>query len=180
MEHEESRSHQKIDQTTVSPWPNERPTPKPICPPCEQPTPRLNHPMSDPLLDQTATFRSVHHVHVTTTVTTTKWPMNQSLSLSLNLSLHLYPSLTIGFVILIFFLCVYIFWFSVIIFVWILGKCEKHDKNVFSRAFSRTQLNTRKYFPKHFLKYNQTPENAFISKKYFTLRKHFTLSQMQP
>ena len=108
MEHEESRSHQKIDQTTVSPWPNERPTPEPICPPCEQPTPRLNHPMSDPLLDQTATFRSVHYVHVATTVTTTKSPTNRSLSLSLNLSLYLYPSLTIGFVILIFFVLIFV------------------------------------------------------------------------
>ena len=89
--------------------------------------------------------------------------------------ISLCPSLTIGLVILIFFVLifvscvVYIFWFSVIIFVWILRKCEKHDKKGFSRAFSAIQPNTKKYFPKHFLKCNQTLENIFLSQKYFTL-----------
>ena len=50
--------------------------------------------------------------------------------------------------VLIFVSCVvYIFWFYVIIFVWILRKCEKHDKNGFSIAFSAKQPNTWKYFP---------------------------------
>ena len=49
-----------------------------------------------------------------------------------------------------------------------LRKCEKHDKNRFSRAFSATQPNTRKYFPKHFLECSQTLENIFLSQKYFT------------
>ena len=61
---------------------HEQPTPELICPSCEQPTPRLNHPASDPFLDRAATFRSIHCVHVTTTVATTKSPMNRSLSLS--------------------------------------------------------------------------------------------------
>ena len=39
-------------------------------------------------------------------------------------------------------------------------------------VFSRTQPNTRKYFSKHFLKYNKTLENIFISGKYFTWTKH--------
>nr|POF24379.1 hypothetical protein CFP56_35357 [Quercus suber] len=29
----------------------EQPTPEPICPLCEQPTPRSDHPVSDPFLD---------------------------------------------------------------------------------------------------------------------------------
>ena len=93
-------SHRKIDQTIVSPWPvndpplfqsdrHEQPTPEPICLPCVQPTPRSNHPVSDPLLDQAATFRSTHYVRVATTVTTTKSPTNRSLSLSLSLNLSL-------------------------------------------------------------------------------------------
>ena len=49
-----------------------------------------------------------------------------------------------------------------------LRKCEKHDKNGFSRAFLATQPNTRKYFPKYFLECNQTLENIFIFRKYFT------------
>ena len=87
-------SHQKIDQTIVSPWPvndpplsqsdrHEQPTPELICPSCAQPTPRSNHPVSDPLLDQAAAFRSTHRVHVATTITTTKSPTNRSLSLSI-------------------------------------------------------------------------------------------------
>ena len=60
---------------------HEQPTPKPICPPCEQPTPRSDHPVSDPLLDRAATFRLTHCVHVATTVATTKSPTNRSLSL---------------------------------------------------------------------------------------------------
>ena len=47
-------------------------------------------------------------------------------------------------------------------------KCEQQVENVFSIVFSRTQPNTRKYFPKHFLKCNQTLENIFLSWKYFT------------
>ena len=51
------------------------------------------------------------------------------------------------------------------IFVWQLRKCEQQLENVFSIVFSRTQLNTRKYFSKHFLKCNQTLENIFLSRK---------------
>ena len=88
-----------------------------------------------------------------------------------NLSLsHLSPSLTLrcysDFFVLIFVsLIVYIFWFSIIIYVWILRKCEKHDKNGFSRAFLTKQPNTRKYFPKHFLECNQILENIFFFRK---------------
>ena len=49
------------------------------------------------------------------------------------------------------------------IFVWKLRKCEKHDKNGFSRAFLRIQPNAKKYFPKYFLECNQTLENIFLS-----------------
>ena len=68
---------------------HEQPTPELICPPCEQPTPRLNHLASDPFLDRAATFRSTHCVHVATTVATTKSLTNRSLSLSLSLNLSL-------------------------------------------------------------------------------------------
>ena len=78
------------------------------------------------------------------------------------------------FVLIFVSLIVYISWFSVLIFVWILRKCEKHDKNGFFRAFSGTQPITRKYFPKHFLKCNQTLENIFISRKYFHLKIFYT------
>ena len=58
------------------------------------------------------------------------------------------------------FICVYILRFFGIIFIWILlGKCEKPDKNVFSKAFLRIQPNTKKYFSKHFLECNKTLEN---------------------
>ena len=36
------------------------------------------------------------------------------------------------------------------IFVWQPRKCKQQVENVFSMVFSRTQPNTRKYFPKHF------------------------------
>ena len=48
------------------------------------------------------------------------------------------------------------------IFVWQSRKCDQQVENVFSMVFSRTQPNTRKYFSKHFLKYNQTHENIFL------------------
>ena len=67
---------------------------------------------------------------------------------------------------------VFIYWEMILIFVWKMRKCEKHDKNGFSRAFSRIQPNTRKYFPKYFLECNQTLENIFLSGKYFTGTKH--------
>ena len=60
------------------------------------------------------------------------------------------------------------------IFVWKLRKCEKQVENVFSILFSRTQPNTRKYFPKHFLECNQTLENIFLSWKYFHLKIFYT------
>ena len=131
----------------IAPWTHE-----PINPSSEWPTPRLTHHLQiDPPRPNTS---STHE------------------------PISLYPSLTIGLVILIFVSCVvYIFIFSVIIFVWILRKCEKHDKNGFSIAFSATQPNTRIYFPKHFLECNQTLENIFLSRKYFTLGKYFTPNQ---
>ena len=86
-----------------------------------------------------------------------------SLSLKLSLSTSLTTSVLskegqfFFFLVLIFVsFCVYILRFFIIIFVWILGKCEKPDKSVFSIAFSRIQPNIIKYFPKHFLEYNQT------------------------
>ena len=85
---------------------HEQPNPEPICPSCEQPTPRSDHPVSDSLLDRAATFRSTHRVHVATTVATIKSPMNRSLSLC-----HWSPSLTIGLGILIF-----LFW---LLFLWL-------------------------------------------------------------
>ena len=96
------------------------------------------------------------------------------------------------FFLLIFVSCVvYMLQLFVIIFVWILRKCEKHDKNEFSRAFSAKQQNTKKYFPKYFLECNQTLENIFLSQKYFQiftwkyfiLEKYFTFNkfnQTQP
>ena len=51
------------------------------------------------------------------------------------------------------------------VFVWELRKCEQQVKNVFSIVFSRIQPNIRKYFPKIFLKCNQTHENIFFSGK---------------
>ena len=87
-----------------------------------------------------------------------------NLSLSLKSLSHNW-SCDFDFFVLIFVsLIVYISWFSVIIFVWILRKCEKYDKNGFFRAFSETQPNTRKYFPKYFLECNQTLENILHSK----------------
>ena len=87
---------------------------------------------------------------------------------------------TIGLVILIFFVLifvscvVYMLQLSVMIFVWILRKYEKHDKNEFSRTFSAKQPNIRKYFPKYFLECNQTLENIFLSQKYFHLKIFYT------
>ena len=109
-------SHWKIDQTTVSPWPSERPTPESIGPPwatlpwVDLSTVCAAHSHIKPP-SEWPTPRSTHHVHVATTVTTTKSPTNPSLSLSLNLSLSLSLSLTIGLVILIF-----LFWF---LFLWL-------------------------------------------------------------
>ena len=83
-------------------------------------------------------------------------PMNQSTHPSSSPMNPRTDHAMIGFVILIFFVLifvscvVYMLQLSVIIFVWILRKCEKHDKNGFSRAFSAKQPNTRKYFPKCF------------------------------
>ena len=48
-------------------------------------------------------------------------------------------------------------------------------ENMFSRGFSETQPNTLKYFPKHFLGCNETPENIFLSKKYFHMKIFYTL-----
>ena len=62
----------------------------------------------------------------------------------------------------------------IIIFVWKMGNCEKLVENVFFRAFSRTQA--WKYFPKHFLEYNQTPENIF----YFPFPKIFSTDFILP
>ena len=58
-------------------------------------------------------------------------------------------------------------------------KCEQQVKNVFFMVFSRIQPNIRKYFPKIFLKCNQThetfsfPENS-ISGKYLFSGNAFT------
>ena len=131
-------------------------------PPTDRPTsstseiaPRTHEPINPP--SEWPAPRSTHHLQID--------PPRPSVS-------HTYELISLcpfRLVILIFVSCVvYIFWFSVIIFVWILRKCEKHDKNRFSRAFLATQPNTRKYFPKYFLECNQTLENIFIFRKYFT------------
>ena len=44
-------------------------------------------------------------------------------------------------------------------------QCEQQVKNVFSMVFSRIQPKIKKYFPKIFLKCNQTHENIFFSGK---------------
>ena len=100
-------------------------------------------------------------------------PLKLSLSTSLTISV-LFEEGKIFFVMIFVSFCVYILRFSIIIFVWILGKCEKLDNNVFSRALSRIQPNTRKYFPKYFLECNQTPENIFFFEKYFHLKIFYT------
>ena len=197
VEHRESRSHWKMDQSTMSTqwmthlWAYWTAMSNP---PLSRFDHHMNDPildrttMGDPLLDQAIIFRSTPCFHVTTTTAITKSPMNRSLSLSLFLSLDR-SIMWFWFFCFDSFVsfCVYILRFSIIIFVWILGKCEKPDKNVFSRAFSRTQPNTKKYLSKHFLECNQTLENVFLFEniftwKYFTLEfeKHFTLSQTQP
>ena len=53
-------------------------------------------------------------------------------------------------------------------------KYEQQVENVFSMVFSRTQPNIRKYFPKHFLKCNQTHKNIFFSEKYLFSGNTFT------
>ena len=86
---------------------------------------------------------------------------------SLSLSLSLSHNLTRfdEFFLLRFVSFVFIYWEMILIFVWKMRKCEKHDKNGFSRAFSKIQPNTRKYFPKYFLECNKTLENIFLSRK---------------
>ena len=121
-------------------------------------------------------IRQTHHSNEPIPQTHFSNPLLAAADLSL---CHLSPSLTLrcfsDFFVLIFVsLIVYIFWFSIIIYIWMLRKCEKHDKNGFSRAFSETQPNTRKYFPKHFLKCNKTLENIFLSRKYFHLKLFYT------
>ena len=148
-------------------------------PPLSQFDHRVNDPllnqtiMGDPRLNQAVTFRSTHHVHVTTTAPTTKLPMNRSLSITQSLS-HDQSCDFVSFVLIFVSFCVYILRFSIIIFVWVLRKLEKPDKNVFSKVFSRTQPKTIKYFPKHFLECNQIPENVFLFKKYFHLKIFYT------
>ena len=51
---------------------------------------------------------------------------------------------------------------------------RKKIENVFSIVFSRTQLDTKKYFSKYFLKCHQTLENILFSKKYFHLKIFYT------
>ena len=41
---------------------------------------------------------------------------------------------------------VFIYWEMILIFVWKMRKCEKYDKNGFSRTFSRIQPNTENIF----------------------------------
>ena len=84
-----------------------------------------------------------------------------SLSLSLSLKCLVWGRLIILFCFL--FLWIYILEFSIIIFVWKLGKCEKLVENMFSRAFLRTQPNTWKKIFKHFSKCNEIPKNILYS-----------------
>ena len=100
---------------------------------------------------------------------------------SLSLSLSLYHDLVLGlchkdFCFVFFFvsLGLYIGIF-IIIFVWKFRKLWEMVENVFSRAFSRTQTNTWKYFRKDFLECNQTPKNIFLFQKCFQLKLFYTL-----
>ena len=104
---------------------HEQPIPEPICPSCEQPTSRSDHPMSDPLLDQATTFRLTHCVHVATTVATTTSPTNRSLSLSL---CHWSPSLTIGLGIFDFFCFDFCFFDCLYILILCNNICLDHKK----------------------------------------------------
>ena len=107
----------------------------------------------------------------------TNWTQSP-LSLSLSLSLSQFDRIWwIFFVGICFF--VFIYWEMILIFVWKMRKCEKYDKNGFSRTFSRIQPNTRKYFSKCFLECNQTLENIFLSRKW-NFRKIFYGNQTQP
>ena len=87
--------------------------------------------------------------------------LSLSLSLSLSLKCLVWGRLIILFCFL--FLWIYILEFSIIIFVWKLGKCEKLVENMFSRAFLRTQPNTWKKFSKHFSECNEIPKNILYS-----------------
>ena len=69
-------------------------------------------------------------------------------------------------------------WFGLYIQISYYNICletEKMWENVFSGGFSETWSNNLKYFPKHFLWCDQTPEIIFISKKYFHLKIFYTL-----
>ena len=92
-------------------------------------------------------------------------PLVEPSRLSLFLLLSIWPDYDFFF--FGFYLC---FWIEEwnYIFVWQLRKCEKCEQqveNMFSMVFSTTQPNTRKYFSQHFLKYNQTLKNIFLSGK---------------
>ena len=99
--------------------------------------------------------------------------LSSSLSLSLSLMIKWWVCGIEIFVLRFVSLGLYIGIF-IIIFAWKMGKCEKWVENVFSRAFSRTQENIWKYFPKHFLECNQTPKNIFFSQKYFQLKLFYS------
>ena len=94
-------------------------------------------------------------------------------SISLSLDCRIWWIFFVGF----FFFCVYLLRNDIIYLFgsWEnLRKCEQQVKNVFSIVFSRIQPNIRKYFIKHFLKWNQTLKNIFISRKYFHLKIFYT------
>ena len=69
---------------------------------------------------------------------------------------------------------VYILNFSIMKFVWKLRKWLRKCEKLVENSIFRTQPNTRKYFPKHFLECNQTLENIFLSRKYFHLKIFYT------
>ena len=74
-----------------------------------------------------------------------------------------------NFFFLLGFVSVFIYW-EIVLYIClevekIWEKCEEQEENMFSILFSTTQSNTKKYFPKHFLKCNQILENIFLSRK---------------
>ena len=73
---------------------------------------------------------------------------------------------------------VFLYWEWYYIFVCQLRKCEQEVENVFFMIFSRTQPNTRKYFSKHFLKYNQALENIFFFLKIAFLENIYFLENI--
>ena len=142
-------------------------------------------PLSDPLADLVvvASFKPTRQsrcCHLLQTHPMIWLPLPLSFSQSISLPLSHDRGLVLRKIEFFVMFCFLLIWFIYGIFYYnICLKAEKMWENVFSRGFSRTQPSPLKYFPKHFLGCNQTPENIFTW-KYIILWKHFTLSCTQP